>query len=310
MVYLAISVDVEEEGLFSGAYPRSPTVENLRHLDKLDFLYREFGLPLTLLTAYPVVMDPSSRDVLLRWREERGAEIGAHLHHWNTPPLVELGLPDPVPSDSVPLEVLREKFATLVRAIEGKLGVRPESFRMGRWDFGRQVEALLPEFGFRVDSSVAPLRHGPQGADRFLCPADPYWLPQAEPRVLEVPITVLPLWGALPRMAHSVATHLSERWRGRFLARFKSVAAMGIQPVWFPLFSMNMAARLHIRRGGRVLCMFFHSSELMPGQSPHFPDEAAVQSMLFKIGRFVERLRSVTEVRGVTLSQLPELLAS
>ncbi len=310
MVYLVISIDVEEEGLFTGAYPRSPTVENLRHLDKLDFLYREFGLPLTLLTAYPVAMDPFCRDVLRRWRDERGAEIGAHLHHWNTPPVVELGLPDPVPSDKVPLELLREKFSNLVQAIEVKLGVKPASFRMGRWDFGRQVEALLPEFGFSVDSSVAPLRHGPKGADRFLSPVDPYWLPNADPKVLEVPITVLPLWRPLPRMAHAAASLLPEGGRGQFLARFKAVAATGIQPVWFPLFSMNTAARLHLRRGGCVLCMFFHSSELMPGQSPHFPDEAAVRVMLDKIRSFVRQLRSITEVRGATLSQLPGLLAT
>ncbi len=311
MVQLIVSIDVEEEGLFSGAYPRTPTVQNLRHLDKLAFLSDRHGLPLTLLTSYAVASDPAARDVLRRWQQERGAEIGAHLHPWSTPPFADLGLPEPVRSDALPPELLRAKFETLLTTLERNFGQRPLSFRMGRWDFGHQVERLLPELGFLVDSSVAPLRHAPGGPDRFLCPPDPYWLPGRGPqgqRVLEVPITVVPLWPGLARLTHALARRLPPKQGERLLARFKGVAALGIQPVWYPAPSMRWGARLHLARGGRVLCLFFHSSELMPGQSPQFPDEAAVQALLRKLDRFVQELRSRTEVRGLRLSEAAALL--
>ena len=312
MVYLVVSIDVEEEGLFSGAYPTNPGVENLKHLEKLEFLTRDFGIPLTLLTAHSVANSPWCVDTLKLWREERGAEIGAHLHHWSTPPIVEQGRGEPMLSDDIPMDVLREKFHSLLDSLERNFGHRPASFRMGRWDFGKQVETLLPELGFTVDSSASPLRYGPPGTDRFLTPVEPWWLPctgSQGQRVLEVPITVLPVWGPLARMARAGVAPFSHRTRRKLLAKFKAVAAMGIQPVWFPLFSMKMAARAHINNGGSVLCMFFHSSELMPGQSPHFPDEASVQAMLLKIRRFIEYVRGITEVRGATLGQMRELLS-
>ena len=56
---LVISIDVEEEGLFSGAYARTPTgVSNVAELRRLEFIPREFGFPLTLLATYHVARDP------------------------------------------------------------------------------------------------------------------------------------------------------------------------------------------------------------------------------------------------------------
>ena len=42
---LVISLDVEEEGLFSGRYPRESGVTNVAELRRLEFIPREFGLP-------------------------------------------------------------------------------------------------------------------------------------------------------------------------------------------------------------------------------------------------------------------------
>ena len=86
-LYLVITLDVEEEGLFSGSYPASGAgVTNVHELQRLEFIPREFGFPLTLLATYPVAQDTAAREVLISWREKHGAEIGVHLHPWNTPP--------------------------------------------------------------------------------------------------------------------------------------------------------------------------------------------------------------------------------
>ena len=66
---LVISIDVEEEGLFSGHYPRTPPgVANVGELHRLEFIPREFGFPLTLLVTYPVARDQAACQVLARWR--------------------------------------------------------------------------------------------------------------------------------------------------------------------------------------------------------------------------------------------------
>ena len=95
---LVISIDVEEEGLFFGHYPRTPPgVTNIAELSRLAFIPKEFGLPLTLLVTYQVARDPAACQVLTHWRDRYQAEIGVHLHPWNTPPFLDLPDPEPVP---------------------------------------------------------------------------------------------------------------------------------------------------------------------------------------------------------------------
>jgi hypothetical protein len=308
---LVISIDVEEEGLFCGNYPRTPPgVTNVAELRRLKFIPREFGFPLTLLVSYQVARDPAARQVLAHWRDRYRAEIGVHLHPWNTPPFSELLEPEPIRSQRLPEALLRDKFAHLVDTVGGTLEVTPRSFRMGRFDWGPKVMGLLPEFGLRVDSSVVPLTHKPYGPDNFLAPADPFFLPSGLTQghaVLEVPVTMVPVWAGLPPVVYRVAAGLPGTWGQGLRNSFRYVGASGVQPAWFPLPSMRLAARLHRRRGGQVLTMFFHSSELQPGASKLFPTEAAVRGFCNKIRDFLTWLVKTGPVAGVTLSDLSEI---
>jgi len=198
---LVISLDVEEEGLFSGQYPRYPGVTNVAALCRLDFIPRDFGLPLTLLVSYRVAQDPAACEILARWRDRHRAEIGVHLHPWSTPPFPEMSLPEPVPPEQLPLPLLRDKLTNLVAQVRGSLGVKPTSIRLGQFKVGPKVLGLLPKLGFRVDSSVVPLTLK-GGGDYFLAPADPFRLARTaagEPALLEAPLTLVPLITPLPR---------------------------------------------------------------------------------------------------------------
>ena len=221
------------------------------------------------------------------------AEIGAHLHPWSTPPFQEMSLREPVPPEQLPTPILREKFANLVAEVWRSLGVKPTSFRAGRFDVGPKALGLLPEFGFKVDSSVAPLTLK-GGDDYFLAPADPFRLtqqPPGKPPLLEAPLTLVPLISLLPRALARLAPRLSLSAGRRLLSCFQYLGAAGIQPAWFSLPSMRLAAALHRSRGGRVLTMFFHSTELIPGGNRLFPSEAAVAG-------FVGKIRDLPELAG------------
>jgi hypothetical protein len=307
---LVISIDVEEEGLFSGHYPRTPPgVTNVAELARLSFIPRDFGLPLTLLVSYQVARDPTACRVLAGWRDRCGAEIGVHLHPWNTPPFAAPPLPEPVPSEMLPRAILRDKFASLLSQVGAGLAVTPRSFRMGRFDAGPQVFSLLPEFGLEVDSSVAPFTRKNPDPRLFLAPADPFYLGEVGPEgnpLLEVPITLVPVVAGTPQLVDRLATMAPPAWGGRLRSLFRSGGVAGIQPAWYPLISMQLAARLHRRRGGRVLTMFFHSSELKPGASRLFPTEAAVSRFVAKIRAFLTWLVETGPVEGVTLAKLGE----
>jgi hypothetical protein len=297
---LVISLDVEEEGLFSGRYPRESGVSNVAELRRLEFIPKEFGFPLTLLVSYLVARNPAACEVLARWRDLYGAEIGVHLHPWSTPPFADLLQPEPVPAEQIPLALLRDKFTYLVQAVQDSLGVTPASFRMGRFDFSPTILSLLGEFGIKVDSSVVPLTLKGAG-DYFLAPAEPFRLSHD---LLEVPVTMVPVLPSLPRALAYLAPKLPGASGRRLLGWFKSVAAAGSQPAWFPLPSMRLAAGLHRLRGGRTLTMFFHSSELQPGASRLFPTEQAVRRFVAKIRAFLDWLIKTGPVEGVTLGEL------
>jgi hypothetical protein len=307
---LVISLDVEEEGLFSGLYPRTPPgVTNVAELERLAFIPREFGLPLTLLVTYRVAQDPAACRVLAHWRDRYGAEIGLHLHPWNTPPFLDPPLPEPVRSERLPRGLLRDKFATLTAQVENALEVTPRSFRMGRFDAGPQVWSLLSEFGLKVDSSVAPLTYKNPDPRGFLAPTDPFPLWDSEPggrNLLEVPITMVPVVPGTPGLVARLAALGPPPWGRRLRWLFRYLAVAGVQPAWYPLYALKVAAFLHRRRGGRVLTMFFHSSELKPGASRLFPTEAAVNRFTAKIRAFLTWLVQTGPVQGVTLAELGE----
>lgn len=308
---VVVSLDVEEEGLFSGHYRTSDcSVSNVQLLRNLAPLSCEVGFPLTLLCAHTVFNDGPSCEVLEYMQRVAGAEIGAHLHHWSTPPLTEAekaGGP-PTRSHRMDGDLLRQRLRTLLEAGRRFQGAPLTSFRMGRWDLRASVRPFLAEQGILVDSSVCPLRafdagkNGQiaDGPDHFLAPSDPYWVPMPSdtPTLLEVPITQVP-WH--PWLARAWYKALAGR---PALDNFKFWGALSPNPVWHGEHVMRMATRLHVARGGRVLSLFWHSSEMLPGASPNIPDQKAADNLLAKIRRYLLWLRKNYDVRGVTLSSL------
>ncbi len=311
-IRVVFSVDVEEEGLFSGRYaPVAVGVRNVEFLRRLEFVTQEFGVPLTLLCTWPVLNDCGCRELLRHWRDTFGAEIGAHLHPWNTPPLSGEAGQAWTPSETMDATLLDAKLAELVRMYREATGRAPVSFRMGRFDLGPKVRDLLPNHGLQVDSSIVPTRWSPALPQSFLAPADPYPLltdEAGQTRLLEAPITLVPLLPGLRKAAWRSAGLLGPGAGGWLLRRFKTVAAAGTIPVWYPLPSMKLGARLHLARGGRVIHLFIHSSELMPGASPHVPDEAAVAHVERRIRSFILWLRNHAKplggLHGTTLAGL------
>ena len=160
------------------------------------------------------------------------------------------------------------------------------------------VRPLLAEEGITLDSSVCPLRAFRGGPDHFLAPADPYWVEGAG-RLLEAPITQIPLWRPLARL-----------WRGLTGGRpgpldsFHFWGALSANPVWHSPRVMRLASRLHAQRGGKVLSLFWHSSEMLPGASPNVPDQAAADALLQKIYDYLRWLRRNFNVRGITAARL------
>lgn len=299
---VCISLDVEEEGLFSGAYKgRGVSVTNVPLLRQLAPLYTDYGLPLTLFCAYPVFMDKESRDTLEWMQKQTCSEIGAHLHHWSTPPYTDnIRSGEPIRTHLLDKALLESRLDTLLKAGSAFTGRQLTSFRMGRWDLKKAILPLLAERGILVDSSICPLRHFKNGPDHFLAPAEPYWvdIPQTG-RILEAPITQIPLWRPL-----TSAWQIATRHFPYIRDKFHFFAALSANPFWHIERIMRLAVDLHVKRGGRILSLFWHSSELLPGGSPQVPDRRSADNMLAKIFRFCKWLNANFQINGVTATQL------
>lgn len=306
---LAVTIDVEEEGLFNGRYDsgRVP-VQNVGRLSLLDPIFRELGIHPTLLLSYHVAKHGPSQELIRELNDKWGGEIGAHLHTWNTPPLKTLPYRDPVPSEMMPRDLLAAKLSALFEALE-EMGVKPDSFRMGRFNMGPKMFSLLEDTRIRVDSSISPTRMYYGGPAHLSAPTDPYFPDPRSParpgrsKILEAPITILPLVPGLGTFLEHMSRRrlLSEHWAASFS---KFVGSIPAQPMWTGLNRIKTAAWLHRRRGGRVLTIFFHSSELMPGGCPKHQTERHIQGFLNKLKRFLSWVMVMMKAESVTLSEL------
>ena len=302
-----VSLDVEEEGLFSGSYAATGCgVRNVALLRRLAPLTHELGFPLTLFCAHTVFTNAEACSHLAWMRDHCDAEIAAHLHHWSTPPLDSAQEAPahmapkhgpPIRTDRLPTDLLSQRLRTLLDAGRDFQGAPLTSFRMGRWDLKSSVRPLLAEQGITFDSSVCPLRVFKDGPDHFLAPCDPYWLDDA-PNLLESPVTQIALSRGLARLWHSCAKGAD--WADSF----HFWGALSPNPVWHSAAVMRAATRLHMARGGRVLSLFWHSSEMLPGGSPNIPNQQAADALYNKIYDFLAWLARNYAVRGVTAAQL------
>jgi hypothetical protein len=311
-VRLLFTIDVEEEGLFCGRYARlGATVRNVPHLMRLAPVLARFSLPVTLLCTHRVFGDAAARAALDAVRNTVRTEIGAHLHHWDTPPYEEdcrWGDAAYIRPGVLPEHLLRQRLDSLFAVGKDYSGTPLTSFRMGRWHLHRRHWPLLAEAGVLVDSSVRPLHYAADGPDFFTAPAEPYYVPVNGALLIESPMTCLPLYRALPSHAHLLEKAAG---RGPAAAALRAVKAsapkwgvLGLTPVYHPLWAMRRITQKHLAAGGSFLSLTCHSSELMPGGAPHIADEAAAAALADRLSAYFSWLHERYAVRGMTLDDL------
>ena len=308
---LAVTIDVEEEGLFRGRYETGDApVENVSRLRLLHPLFDELSIRPTLLVSYQVARREGVRDLILESSEKWKGEIGAHLHYWNTPPIEPLPHAHPVPSEWMPRELLTVKLDTLLDSIQ-PLNAHPRTFRMGRFSMGPKLFSLLAGKGFSVDSSVAPGREWYGGPSHLSAPADPYYPDPADicspgcSGVLEAPVTIVPFPVQVGRILQAFG-RARGRGRDKMLRALQHLLFLPAVPAWTGLRRLKAAATLHRWRGGKAITLLLHSSELMPGGYPRHRTEADVRAFLTKLERFLRWLIENRGAESVTLSELRE----
>jgi hypothetical protein len=207
-------------------------------------------------------------------------EIGAHLHPWVNPPVnEEICARNSYPCN-LPPELERAKLRALTDTITANLGVRPKSYKAGRYGIGAQTPAFLAEEGYQIDLSVVPTRdYSADGGPDFsgFLSTRPYWI-DGERTLLELPFTTSFI-GALSDVGAPLFRGLDSR-AGRLLhlpgifARLGLLNRVGLTPEGVTIAEAKALTRHLLDHGERVFTMAFHSTSLTPGSTPYVTTDA------------------------------------
>lgn len=321
-VPLIVSLDTEEDNWNRSR--TNVTVENIRELPRQAKFFERHGVRPTYFTSYQVAIDPCAAAVLGEVAGNSSAEIAAHLHPWNTPPLTESFVPRNSMTKNLPAELQLAKLRTLTGAMENAFGRRPTSFRAGRYGLGPETVAALVACGYHVDSSVSPflsLEAVDDGPSFVGAPMAPYRLaPGADIRrhspdgaIVEIPLS----WGfsrgpfRVFEPLHRVLKAVPLRWLHMpgIAARTGLLQRLSLSPEFQSVPEMlTLSARL-VEHDVPHLHVSWHTPSLRPGLSPFTRTAAAVERLYATIEGYFDGLVRVTPFHFMTVSEAAALLA-
>jgi hypothetical protein len=209
----------------------------------------------------------------------------------------------------------------LTATLEDVLGIKMISHRAGRWAFDERYAEMLLDEGYRVDCSVTPLvswkttlgdPSGGGGSDYTDFPGEPYWLDLDDisrpgtSDLLEVPVTIVSFRSRPTNRLVGLADRLPAS-----LARVRAFTHRVVDRVSPPAVWLRPSGSNSGRLWDLIDCVLeerrlyaefmLHSSELMPGGSPTFPDDASIERLYDDLELLFARVGRA--FHGVTLSE-------
>jgi peptidoglycan/xylan/chitin deacetylase (PgdA/CDA1 family) len=294
-MHLLVGIDTEGDNQWDAAARTHQTFENIYALPRLHALFARHGVRPTYVITHPVATDARSADVLRRILAGGDCEIGAHHHVWETPPCTPDDVQRHAYASTLPRRQFEDQLAALTGAIEGAVGVRPVSYRSGRFGFSSDHVAALEQQGYLVESSVAPLFYeAHKGGPEFVeAPLTPYFLAYDDAtrpgssNLLEVPVSAgLNRW--LPtRLQYAYARAPRPYTTKRLLRVLGLLRLRWLRPSYSSLDDMKGLARDLARRGEPVLNLLFHSSEAIVGGSPYNRTQAELDAFCDRLETFL-----------------------
>ena len=293
-MHLLVGIDTEGDNQWDAAARVDQQFSNIYALPRLHALFARHGVRPTYVITYPVAKDSRSADVLRDLVSGGDCEIGAHHHAWETPPCTDDDRRRHPYASMLPRAQFDRQLASLTAAIEEGVGVRPVSYRSGRFGFSATHVATLERLGYLVESSVAPLfyeshKGGPEFVD---APLTPYFLSYdsatrpGTSALLEVPVSC-GLDRPLPRMLQYAYARVPRPYfTKRALRALHIVKLRWLRPSYSSLADMTSLARTLTRANEPVLNLLFHSSEAIVGGSPYNRTDAELEAFVDRLERF------------------------
>jgi hypothetical protein len=310
---LVITVDTEEDNW--GSYsPTGHTLDNIERVPVLQELFDEFDAKPTYLITYPVAVDCRASSILRSILDRGRCEIGAHCHPWNTPPFEEHMSKRNSMLCNLPSDLQYKKLKVLDSAIQEHLGIKPISFRAGRWGYSQAVAVNLDRLGYKIDTSVTPYTswvedHGPNfsesSPEAYKFSSDSIFRPAPTGPLLEIPATI----GYL-QTDFAMCTRILKSFSHRPMRYLRLTGMLSrlrlIRKVWLSPEMSDCKAMIRLARRMRwnrydVINLFFHSPSLKAGLSPFVKSRRDELIFLDRIRYFLDYAHKAG-VESITLS--------
>lgn len=288
--FFIITIDTEGDNLWDR--PHTITTHNSKYLLRFQDLCDKYKLKPTYLVDYEMASCPDFVKFGKNVIKDQRAEIGMHLHAWNSPPIVPLTSDDYIYQPYLieyPETVIVDKVKFMTNLLEDTFGLKMLSHRAGRWAFNAFYSNTLMNLGYKVDCSVTPYvswenekgkPDGNGGTDFSGFPRKAYFMDTkniskaCDKGLLEVPVTVM------RESSIFKVRYIKKTLHPKLIFRNKGNASR----YWLRPNGRNVDDMLkiiqHILSKGIMYAEFMiHSSELMPGGSPHFKNESAIDKL-------------------------------
>jgi hypothetical protein len=317
--FFLITIDTEGDNLW--ARPRSITTKNSSYVLRFQNLCDKYKLKPTYLVDYEMAVCPIFTEIGKDVMKDNRAEIGMHLHAWNSPPII------PLTSDDYnyqpylieyPEAVIVEKVKYMTDLLEDTFGIKMLSHRAGRWSFNTFYANVLKDLSYKVDCSVTPYvsfkkeqgdpnKNGGTDFTRF--PSSAYFMDSKNIKelgtdgLLEIPVTIF------KESTLFKIRYIKKKLHPGLMFKRSNLTAT---KYWLRPTGRNaddMARILQYVLDNRLMYAEFmlHSSEFMPGGSPHFKDDASIDKLYDDLEYIFDLTRG--KFTGATLSEFYDWFA-
>jgi hypothetical protein len=310
-----VVIDTEEE--FDWRFPiegRDYTTNCIRKIPELQALFRAHRIVPAYLLTYPILQDPAAVSLIRRYLDRGECVIGIQLHAWVTPPASNDFSIRASFASSLPKELERRKFERLTAKFTERFGFSPRIYRAGRYGIGPDTTLLLEEFGFDIDTSVAPRSSfASEGGPEFSSSSyEVFWFGQRH-KILELPLCrgIAGWGGGLGRSLFRRFTesdYRSEVYSG--LARMRLAERITLSPEGNDVSAMKRLVQHMITSGRSILPLSFHSSSLALGGNPYVMSKADLHVFFDRLSEMMDYLTGTGGFEAVPLSEVPHLFAS
>ena len=315
-----ITIDTEGDNLWN--CPQEITTRNAAFLPRFQALCEKYHQKSTWLTNWEMVESPEYCEFAKDTLERDTAEIGMHLHAWNSPPVEPLTSND---WQSHPYLIqfsepqMRQKIRTITDRLEDTFQVKIRSHRAGRWAFNESYARLLVEHGYQVDCSVSPHICWSHEHPDLPCTVDYRGFPdrayfvdlddisQESDRslLLEIPVTILQKQPT--KVADAFRKTVGWNAFGQRVSNRLFPTVSWLRPNGRNGSEMLSTLESAIEQGSDFVEFMLHSSEFMPGGSPRFRTDASIENLFEDIEQLFAA--AANSCIGMTLAEYHTRLA-